>query len=140
MLKPFLFASAVVLFAISASTAQGPAPEDSTSAAASGQKNPVKPTAESRARAKVIYSQDCALCHGANGDGKGDLATAMGVSTGDWTDGKKLSAKSDEELFKVIRAGKDKMPPEGADRAKDNEVWGLVLYIRDLGKHSAANN
>jgi hypothetical protein len=64
----------------------------------------------------------------------------MGVSTGDWTDGKKLSAKSDEELFKVIRAGKDKMPPEGADRAKDNEVWGLVLYIRDLGKHSAASN
>src|SRR5580765_4619089 len=34
--------------------------------------NPVKPTQESLARAKKTYGYDCALCHGASGDGKGD--------------------------------------------------------------------
>ena len=56
MLKPLLFVSAVVLFGISASSAPGPTPQDATPAAASGQKNPVKPTEKSQARAKEIYA------------------------------------------------------------------------------------
>ena len=43
---------------------------------------------------------------------KSDLATSMQLTLDDWTDPKTLAAKSDQDLFKIIRNGKDKMPPE----------------------------
>ncbi|HUD73632.1 MAG TPA: cytochrome c [Terracidiphilus sp.] len=138
MLKPLLFASAVVLFGITASSTPGPTPQDATPARASGQKNSAK-TDKALARAKEIYSVDCTICHGATGDGKTDLAKDMQMTLKDWTDPTALAAMSDADLFKVIRAGNDKMPPEPDGRAKDDEVKGLVLYIRSMaGKQPAA--
>lgn len=138
MLKPLLVVSAVVLFGIAVSSASGPAPQEGSQAPSADQKNPVKPTEKSQARAKEIYAVDCAVCHGDSGDGKTDLAKDMQVSLDDWTDPKTLGARSDAELFNIIRNGKNKMPPEGVGRAKDDEVWNLVLYIRGLAKQKAA--
>jgi mono/diheme cytochrome c family protein len=100
--------------------------------------NPVKSTAVSREKAKKMYAVDCAVCHGDTGDGKADLAKDMGLTMDDWTDPKALAGKSDQELFDIIRKGKDKMPPEDASRAKDSEVWGLVNYIRGFAKSQPA--
>ena len=108
--------------------------QDTTPAPAAGQKNPVKPTEKSQARAKEIYGHDCALCHGDNGNGKTDLAKDMGVTLDDWSDPKTLANKPDQELFNVIRNGKGKMPAEAEGRAKDDEVWNLIIYIRGLYK------
>ena len=94
--------------------------------------NPVKPTPESLAKAKKLYGIDCAMCHGANGDGKGDMASDMKNVT-DFTNPEALKNRTDGELFYVIRHGKGEMPPEG-DRAKDEDVWNLVNYIRSLAK------
>jgi mono/diheme cytochrome c family protein len=133
MLKPLLLVSAVVLFGITTtSSASGPTPQEATTATASAQKNPVKATPQSQARAKEIYAVDCAICHGDNGSGKTDLAKDMQLKIGDWTDPKTLADKSDGDLFNTIRNGKDKMPAEAAGRAKDHEVWNLVLYIRGM--------
>lgn len=104
---------------------------------ASAQQNPVKPTAASQARAKNIYQIDCAVCHGDNGNGKTDLATSMNLTLTDWTDPKSLADKPDGDLFKVIREGKGQMPPEDAGRAKDDDVWNLVIYIRNFSKPQA---
>jgi mono/diheme cytochrome c family protein len=106
--------------------------------AATAAKNPVKPTEKSQARAKELYGFDCALCHGANGNGKTDLAKDMQLKLNDWTDPKSLAAKTDAELFDAIRKGKDKMPAEAEGRAKDDEVWNLVLYIRAMSKGQPA--
>jgi mono/diheme cytochrome c family protein len=89
------------------------------------------------ARAKSIYQIDCSVCHGDTGNGKTDLATSMTLTLNDWTDPKSLADKSDADLFKVIRDGKDKMPPEEAGRAKDDDVKSLVLYIRNFSKTQA---
>ena len=131
MLKPILFASAVVLFGITASSTPGPTPQDATPAPASGQKNSAK-TDKALARAKEIYNVDCAICHGTTGDGKTDLAKDMQMTLKDWTDPAALASVSDADLIKVIRAGNDKMPPEPEGRAKDDDVKGLVLYIRSM--------
>lgn len=96
--------------------------------------NPVKPTAESTAKAKRTYGYDCAMCHGANGNGKTDLAKDMQLTLTDWTAEGSLSAKTDGELFQAIRSGKGKMPPEDASRAKDADIWNLVTYVRSFGK------
>jgi cytochrome c len=100
----------------------------------------VKPTAAGLERAKKLYAMDCALCHGDDGNGKTDLATSMQVTLSDWTDPKSLADKPDQELFNDIRKGKgEKMPPEDAGRAKDDDVWNLIHYIRGLskGQHAA---
>ncbi len=123
MLKPFLFISAVAVV-LSAPTA--------ASAQAAGAKSAGGETE----KAKKIYSMDCALCHGATGDGKTDLAKDMQLTMSDWTDPKSLSDKKDDDLFKMIRKGDDKMPPEDTGRAKDDEVKALIVYIRTFSKNA----
>ena len=94
--------------------------------------NPVKATAESLAKGKKTYAIDCAMCHGENGDGKGDLAADLKNVT-DFTAPDALKSRADGELFTIIRKGKGDMPPEG-DRAKSDDVWNLVNYIRSFAK------
>ena len=51
------------------------APEYKIPPEAAAKANPVKPTADSLAKGKKLYGYDCAMCHGKNGDGKGDMAS-----------------------------------------------------------------
>jgi mono/diheme cytochrome c family protein len=138
MLKPFLLLSAAVLFVIAPTPtptlASGRAAQDASPAST----NPVKATGASQEKAKKLYAQDCSICHGDNGNGKTDLATSMGVTLADWTDPKALASASDQQLFDIIRKGKDKMPAEDAGRAKNDEVWSLVTYIRNMSKGQPA--
>lgn len=122
---------------------QTPAPVSSQATAGGAvkldsMKNPVKPTAESQAKAKQLYAIDCALCHGDNGNGKTDVATSMGLTLSDFSDPKTFQNRMDGELFNLIRNGKDKMPAEEAGRAKDDEVWNLIIYIRKFASAAPA--
>ncbi len=101
------------------------------------QVNPVKPTAASQARAKKLYGFDCAMCHGTNGDGKGDLAGDMKLSLKDWRDPASLKDMTDGELNYIISKGKDKMPA-GADQMKPDEIWNMVSYVRSFAGKSAS--
>jgi len=112
--------------------AKAPAPENKAPAEAEGRVNPVKPTEESLSKGKKLYAIDCAMCHGKDGDGKGDMASDMKNVT-DFTNPDALKNSSDGALFYVIRNGRGDMPPEG-DRAKDNDIWNVVNYIRSLAK------
>ena len=112
--------------------AKAPAPEYKIPPEAAARVNPVKPTEESLAKGKKLYGFDCSMCHGNNGNGKGDMATDMKNVT-DFTNPDALKNRTDGELFYVIRNGKGEMPPEG-DRAKDQDIWNMVNYIRSLAK------
>jgi len=146
MLKPFphlstVILSSAILFLAAPATGTGNSGQEPAAAPAPppapATNNPVKPTPESQAKAKKTYGYDCAMCHGASGDGKTDLAKDMQLTLTDWTDPKTLAGKTDGELFQLIRSGKDKMPPEDASRAKDSEIWSLVTYVRNLAKKGA---
>jgi mono/diheme cytochrome c family protein len=102
-------------------------------AEAAKQVNPNKPTLESIAQGKKIYGYDCAVCHGEDGSGKSDLATSMKLNLIDYRDPETLKGRTDGELFYIIENGKDKMPSEG-DRAKSDQIWNLVNYIRSFAK------
>ena len=148
MLKSFLLFFAVALLAVACLPLQGRSPQQTaptpapaltppqtvTTQPAAPVKNPVKPTAESQAKAKGLYQIDCAMCHGENGNGKTDLATSMSLTIEDWTNPATLGNKQDWELFNVIRTGKDKMPAETEGRSTDTEVWNLIIYIRTFSK------
>ena len=95
--------------------------------------NPMKYTGESVARGKRQYGYDCAMCHGKEGDGKGDVATDLKLKVGDFTAPNALKDRTDGELFYIIKNGKGDMPPEG-DRVKSDLVWDIVNYLRSLSK------
>jgi len=99
-----------------------------------GKSNPVKPTPEGLAHAKKMWGYDCSMCHGANGDGKGDIASSLKAKMKDYTDPAALAGVSDGELFYIIQKGKGaEMPPEG-DRAKPDDIWNMVTLVRSFAK------
>lgn len=93
--------------------------------------NPIKPTATSIAIGKKKYRYDCAMCHGVDGDGKGDLAIDMKLNMIDYRDPETLKSVTDSEMFWVIKNGNGTMPSE-ADRLKDDDIWNMVNYIRSI--------
>ncbi len=148
MLKPFLIASALAFLGFSAFSQEAtPAPPTPPAATPSqsaippefaSKVNPVKATAESQARAKKQYGWDCAMCHGDNGDGKGDVAAEQKLQMRDYRNPASLKTMSDGEMFYIISHGKGQMPAEG-DRAKPDEIWNLVIYLRKMAGPAAAN-
>jgi mono/diheme cytochrome c family protein len=110
-----------------------PSPDKPMPADAATLINPVTPTEASQAHAKMMFGMDCAMCHGANGDGKGDLVADMHLSMKDLTDPNTLKDMSDGQIFYTIKNGAGKMPAEG-DRAKDPAIWNLVILVRSFSK------
>ncbi len=98
---------------------------------------PPQDVAPAPAAAKMLYERDCAICHGASGDGKTDIAKDRQLVLSDWTDPKSLSGISDRQLFSLIRNGKGKMPAESVGRAGNDEVRALIKYIRGFAKSDA---
>ena len=99
--------------------------------------NPVKSTPESLARAKKWWTLDCEMCHGKNGDGKGETAKDMKLTMADFTDPATLKDRTDGEIFYIIKNGHNDMPAEGP-RVKTEENWDLVNYVRSLAKKKDA--
>jgi hypothetical protein len=52
----------------------------------------------------------------------------------DYTDPAALKDLTDGELFYIIRNGKGQMPPEEVARAKDADVWNMVVMVRSFAK------
>ena len=135
MLKNLVMVSALLIFQaavwnLHAQTSPSTPPQVYTiPPEAAKQSNPVKPSPESLARGKKIYGYDCAVCHGKNGDGKGDMTDMKGIP--DFTDPAVQKARTDGEWFYIIQKGKGEMPPEG-DRAKAEDLWNLVNYVRSF--------
>jgi cytochrome c5 len=131
MFKPFLLLS-TLLFASVTVSIPGSTPQESES----GMKAPA--ASDSQARVKKLYARDCAMCHGDNGNGQTTMAEDMKLNLKDWADPATLAGKRDHDLFQLIRKGKDKMLPEDGDRASDDEVRSLILYIRSFSKPPTA--
>lgn len=143
-MKFTLLIPAIILLvpALSAQKPQ-PAPPEKTAAIAvvpveaARVPNPVKSSPESLARAQKWWTIDCAMCHGKEGNGKGETGQAMKLVIGDFTDPATLKDRTDGELFYIIKNGHLDMPPEG-QRVKAEENWDLVNYVRSLTKPKPA--
>ena len=143
MCKHMLLLSLLLLFAFSSAGQQSSFPASQKSAnfdtvpvAEANKSNPVKPTPESLARGKKQYGFDCAMCHGPEGSGKGDVAAGMNLKMHDYTNPTTLKGRTDGELFYIIKNGKGAMPPEG-DRVKPEQIWDMINYIRSFAKPAA---
>lgn len=75
----------------------------------------------------VTWGKQCASCHGRRGRGDGPSSTM--VKARDLTDPDFQATLTDEQIAKVIREGKDKMP---AFNLPDSIIEGLVQHVRGL--------
>ena len=142
-MKRFLFLLGTVLLAgLGATWAMQNAQENSDKpqaaagdykipAADAARVNPVKPSAEGLAEARKVFGYDCEMCHGAKGDGKGELVESMKLTMHDWHDPATLANLTDGEIFYIITKGKGKMMEEG-ERVPEKLRWNLVNLVRSL--------
>ncbi|HEY1467537.1 MAG TPA: c-type cytochrome [Candidatus Acidoferrum sp.] len=106
-------------------------------AADAEKKNPVKSTPEGLAEAKRLYKYHCAMCHGEQGDGKGDLAVEMKLELKDWRNPDSLAKMTDGELFYIVTNGRGKMTGGEGDRTKETTRWNLVNLVRSFSVKAA---
>lgn len=142
-MKRFLFLlGAVLLAGLGATWAMQNAQENSGKpqaaaddykipAADAARVNPVKPSAEGLSEARKVFGYDCEMCHGAKGDGKGEVAESMKLTMHDWHDPATLANVTDGEMFYIITKGKGKMMAEG-ERVPEKLRWNLVNLVRSL--------
>jgi len=95
--------------------------------------NPVKATPDSIAAGKKSYGVDCAMCHGKEGAGDGDLAADMKLKLKDYRNPAALKDMTDGEMYEVILKGKGQMTGEEG-RLKDTQIWNVVNFVRSIAK------
>lgn len=87
-----------------------------------------------------LFSERCALCHGAGGRGDGPAAAAMNPKPRNFTDKAWQTATTDEALRKAIveggtAVGKSPLMPPNPDLATNAELLSSVAaHVRSLGK------
>jgi mono/diheme cytochrome c family protein len=140
MRRSFLVLIAVVLAGLGAAWARQNPQENSDKSKADEYKispedqarvNPVKSSTEGLAEARKVFGYDCEMCHGAKGDGKGEVVESMKLTMHDWRDPATLANMTDGEIFYIITKGKRKMMAEG-DRVPEKLRWNLVNLVRAL--------
>lgn len=81
---------------------------------------------------RAVYERHCADCHGAEGKGDGKSAVSLSPRPGNLISAQ-TSAKSDQDLLKIIANGRPRTAMEGwKDRLSDDEQRAALAYIRSL--------
>jgi cytochrome c6 len=80
--------------------------------------------------AATLYKSKCAACHGA--DGKGSTAAGTKLGAHDFAS-PEVQKETDEQLIEIVTNGKNKMPSYKG-KIPDDQIKGLVAYIRGLAK------
>lgn len=100
--------------------------------------NPLESTPDNIEKGRLLFSSDvqptCVMCHGNKGDGTGGFGADMSPKPRNFTCTETMKDISDGQLFWVIQNGSPDtgMPP--FRDLNDEQIWQLVLYIRELGK------
>jgi cytochrome c551/c552 len=93
-----------------------------------------------RAQAEMIFSERCAVCHGANGAGDGPAASNLDPKPADFHNAKWQLSATDAHIAKIIvdggtSVGMSASMASNPDLADQPEVVAaLVAHIRSLAK------
>lgn len=101
---------------------------------------PPEKTPELLSQGKKLYEQNCALCHGANGDGKGPAGVALkppprtfNIPFNQWTHSKGNLNK----VFDVITKGIPNTAMVKWVQLSEQERWALVYAVVEFASLSA---
>jgi cytochrome c5 len=139
VLGALLLASSGILTAMQTGTQEKPKESQAATSDSkippeeAARKNPVPSTPEGLAEARRFYKYQCTMCHGENGDGKGDLVETMKLKMNDWRNASSMEGRTDGELFYILTNGRGAMVGEG-DRTKEVIRWNLINLVRSFSK------
>ncbi|HET7463903.1 MAG TPA: cytochrome c, partial [Longimicrobium sp.] len=92
------------------------------------------------ARGKVVFENNCYVCHGPAGAGNGPVVQQAKGADGKMygrfpgapaINGANTAARADGYIYGVIAAGRGLMPPYGS-RITHPDRWAVVEYVRTL--------
>ncbi len=90
-------------------------------------KNPTNVDAETLKLGKMIYSKNCASCHGKIGKGDGTKARGLDTFPGDFT-AEAFNVQTDGEKFYKSKFGRGDMP-KFENKIADEDIWNMVSFM-----------
>jgi mono/diheme cytochrome c family protein len=93
--------------------------------------NPVVADEVSLSRGRTLFTLNCVMCHGMNGEGNGQVAALLANKPANLT-GIITQSKSDGALFMTITNGVDGRMPPMVENLTVRDRWDVVNYIRTL--------
>jgi mono/diheme cytochrome c family protein len=108
-------------------------------AASAGLKNPLALNVNTLKEGKVLYNNMCGHCHGATGQGDGNVVSVgkfpppPSYSTGNSSRGGAMKDLTDGKIFHTITYGVNLMGPHRS-QLSPAERWKIVMYVHELQK------
>jgi high-affinity iron transporter len=87
--------------------------------------------------AGATYAENCAVCHGVNGDGKGPQAVHLQPAPTDFTERKRQSARSVYALYNTITLGVEGTPMAAFTGLSAEQRWQLAFYVSRFASSDA---
>jgi mono/diheme cytochrome c family protein len=100
--------------------------------------NPLPLTQQTAERGRKVFSDHCAVCHGAVGDGVALLSRAYGGKPANLLSNE-LRGRPDGYIYGVMMLGKNAMPSYAPD-LDDSDRWSAVHYVRVLQRAQNAKD
>jgi len=105
---------------------------------AAGLPNPLPRTEATLLKGKQTYTNHCAVCHGASGNGTPTLTAAYGAKPANLL-ARQFKDYKDGQIYFVVAKGKNSMPAYGAD-LDEQQRWAVVHYVRALQRAQDAKD
>lgn len=100
---------------------------------------PIQITPELLARGAERYRIYCAVCHGVNGNGRGQVGLLLNPRPPSFYD-QRLLDMPDGQYYETIVNGKGTMYPYGYRIQNISDRWAIVAHIRELQKNPPPQN
>ena len=84
-----------------------------------------------------LYAQQCASCHGANGDGNGPAAAGLEPPPIAFTDSERADARSLAALYQVISQGVEGTSMTDYSHLPEEDRWALAFFISTMSYDAA---
>ncbi len=95
--------------------------------------DPLAPEPPSAVRGQVVFSENCAGCHGATGDGGGTEARRLGLAPANFANPAFMRGETPRDHFNVVSLGRRRSGmPEWADALSVQQRWDAVSYLWTL--------
>lgn len=102
-------------------------------------KNPLEANAKRLKKGEVLYMDkaqpmQCLHCHGARGDGTGELGLQANPPARNFTCAETMKNVSDGQMFWAIKNGVEGTAMPAYSELADWQIWVLIHYVRQFGK------
>jgi high-affinity iron transporter len=83
---------------------------------------------------KQVYDNNCSICHGSDGKGKGTITKVFDMEPADHTDASSMDLMSNKKIHSIISNGSTgaKLMPGWKDILSNKEIEDVISYIRLL--------